>query len=1013
VLNKTPVNINFSQGLDLKTDPFQVQVGKFLSLQNSIFDKAGLLAKRNGFGPLSALPDTSNTILTTFNDNLTAIGTTLNAYSQATSSWVNKGAIQPISLSTLPLIRSSTNQSQADSAVATNGLVCTAFTDNVVAGAQYKYAVADSVTGQNIVAPTLIPASGGGTITGSPRVFIVGAYFIVVFTNVITATSHLQFLAISTSNPTATPITGEIDASYVSATTVSWDGVSYSNTLYIAYNTTSGGQSIKLRTLSNNLVVSAAKLFVGEICTMMSMTVDSTNPASPVIWAAYYDAAGSTGKAFAVDPSLGTLLAPTTIIATGTYLNITCTAKSSILTFLVEESNNYSYDSGIPTHLIKKNTLTESGTLGTPSTLVRSVGLASKAILYSNSMYFLATYQSAYQPTYFLINASGQVISKVAYSNGGGYLTKGLPAVSINNAVLQIPYLIKDLIAGTNKAQGAANSAPVYSQTGINLSSFDMVSSQINTKEIGSNLNLTGGFIAGYDGYSVTEQNFFLWPDSVEVTTSGSGGLITAQQYYYVATYEWADNAGNVFRSAPSIPVTVTTTGSTSTNTINVPTLRLTYKTANPVKLVVYRWSAAQQTYYAIQPPSAAPILNSVTTDSIAFTDTAADSAILGNPILYTTGGVIENVAPPASNIMTLWNNRLWLVDAEDTNLLWYSKQVIEATPVEMSDLLTLYIAPTTASQRSTGPVTALSPMDDKLVVFKSNALGYFTGIGPDNTGSNSSYSDFTLINSVVGCTNQKSIVFIPSGLMFQSDKGIWLLGRDLSTTYIGAPVESLTQGATVLSAVNVPGTNQVRLTLDTGITLMYDYYFQQWGTFVNIPAVSSTVYNELHTYIDSLGRVFQETPGVYLDNSSPVLMSFTTGWLNLAGVQGYERFYFMYLLGTYITPFKLNVQLAYDYNPSITQSTIVTPDASSITPAWGGDPTWGSSTPWGGAPNVFESRIFPQKQKCESFQVSISEIYDPSYGIMAGAGLTLSGMNLIVGIKKGYRTQSSARSFG
>jgi hypothetical protein len=360
---------------------------------------------------------------------------------------------------------------------------------------------------------------------------------------------------------------------------------------------------------------------------------------------------------------------------------------------------------------------------------------------------------------------------------------------------------------------------------------------------------------------------------------------------------------------------------------------------------------------------------------------------------------------------MTLFNNRLWLVDAEDTNLLWFSKQVIEATPVEMSDLLTLYIAPTTGSQGSTGPVTALAPMDDKLIIFKKDALGYINGIGPDNTGSNSSYSDFTLINSVVGCTNEKSIVFTPQGLMFQSDKGIWLVGRDLSTQYIGSPVEGLTLGATVQSAENIPTTNQVRFTLDSGITLMYDYFYGQWGSFVGIPAISSTIYNNLHTYINALGQVLQETPGQYLDGSNPVLMSFTTGWANLAGLQGFQRLYEINLLGGYVTPFKLNVQLSYDYDSAALQSTMVSPIYPG--PAWGGDQLWGSSNVWGGASRTFEARVFPQKQKCESFQISIAEIYDPSLGIQAGAGLTLSGFNLIVGQKRGSRTNNSGRSFG
>jgi len=32
-----------------------------------------------------------------------------------------------------------------------------------------------------------------------------------------------------------------------------------------------------------------------------------------------------------------------------------------------------------------------------------------------------------------------------------------------------------------------------------------------------------------------------------------------------------------------------------------------------------------------------------------------------------------------------------------------------------------------------------------------------------------------------------------------------------------------------------------------------------------------------------------------------------------------------------------------------------------------------------------------------------VTEIYDPAYGVVAGAGLTLSGINIVVGIKKGY----------
>jgi hypothetical protein len=1015
-LSKGNVPINFAQGLDTKTDPKQVQLGKFLRLQNTVFNKAGRLTKRNGYGSLTALPDSDSTNLTTFNGNLTAISDVLTAYAQGSNTWVEKGSIEPVDISTLPLIRSNLNQSQVDCAIASNGLICTVYTDSTGAAASYKYVIADSVTGQNIVAPTLI-AGSSGTTTGSPRVFLLGAYFIIVFTTVIMATSHLQYIAVSTSNPSNVTAAAELTSSYVSATTLSWDAVVSGTKLYFAYNTTTGGQSIKVSSLSTTFSVATAVTYATEIATIMSLTADESIAGSPIIYVSYYDLASTSGKTLAVDRDLNSVLAPTSTITATTVKNLTSTAINGVCRLFYEVSNSYSYSSSITgdssniTNFIRMNTLTVAGVLGTPSVLKRSVGLASKAFLINSTAYMLAIYVSAYQPTYFLLKQDGSIVAKLAYSNGGGYYTTGLPSATVSDSTVQVTYLIKDLVAAANKEQGSTNPAGVYSQTGINLATLDIGSSTLVTAEIGNDLLLTGGFLWSYDGYTPVENGFHLWPDHVGVTTSGAGGFITAQQYYYQATYEWSDNQGNVFRSAPSVPVTITTTGATSSNTLKVPTLRLTAKTANPVKIVIYRWSTAQQTYYQVTSISS-PTLNDPTVDSITYVDTLADSSIIGNNILYTTGGVLENIGGSAMDSVTLYKSRLVGIMSEDKNLLGYSKQVIETTPVEMSDLLTTYVAPTTAAQGNTGPMRCLSALDDKLVIFKDNAIYYITGTGPDNTGANNDFSEPTFITATVGCDNQQSIVFMPSGLMFQSDKGIWLLDRSLSTSYIGAPVESFTQAGTVQSAVNVPGTNQVRFTLDSGVTLMYDYYYGQWGVFTNVPAISSTLYQGKHTYLNSRGQVFQETPGLYIDGSSPVLIGFTTSWLNLAGVQGFERAYEFFLLGTYITPHKLTISIAYDYNSSPTQITQITPDNYSGTYGSGGG-VYGTTSPYGGVADLEQWRIFLSQQKCQAFQISIDETFDPSIGAAAGAGLTLSGLDITVGVKGGTPKIRASRQAG
>lgn len=1076
MLQKQPIEIGFQQGLDTKTDPFRVTLGKFLRLQNSVFDVGGRLTKRNGYGQLTILPQLP-LFITTFNDNLTAIGNTFQAFAQGSNSWVTKGNFYPLSLSTLSLIRSNNNQTQVDAVTSQSNFICTVYTDIGPSSTEYKYAVADSITGQNILPPAIIPSTG--SITTAPRVFYLGIYFIIVFTT----SNTLQYVAINSLEPTVPTTSTSISTQITPDSRLNWDGAVINNNLYISWNGSDIGGAIRTTFIDSTLTQHNTQVTTGYKASLMSVSIDDSSN-TPNIYVSFWDDSDNNGYTEVLSQFLGVVLAPTMIISATPILNITAVANDNLQTVFYELPNNYSYDSSIPTHYIDQVTCTKTGTVGSPSVVVRSLGLASKAFTIEGITYFLGIYDSPFQPSYFLMSSTGQVISRIAYSNAGGYHTTGLSNVAVFGNTAEIGYQFADLIEPVNKSQGFSNPAGVYTQTGLNSVTFTFGTTPVPA-EIASTLNLTGGFLWEYDGYIPVEQNFFLWPDSIEATNSATGGGLKSQKYFYQVVYQWMNNQGNLEQSAPSIPLSVDltnnsdtpitftstfaanvstitvssvtglhvgqiitdsttptniqtgtyitaingstitlslptfaasgspdtlTTSDTNLVILNIPTLRLTYKLPNPVKIAIFRWSESQQNYYEVTSITH-PLINDITVDSLTFTDTLGDGGILGNALIYTTGGVIEDIGAPSFNSLTLFDDRIWGIDAEDPSLLWYSKQVIEATPVEMSDLFTFYVAPTLGSQGSTGPILCLSPMDDKLILFKRNALYYINGTGPDNTGANSQYSQPIFITSSVGSSLQQSIVLIPQGVIFQSDKGIWLLDRGLGTQYIGAPVEQYTLNATVESAVSIPGTNQVRFTLNSGVTLMYDYYFGQWGTFVNVPAISSTLYQNLHTYVDSIGRVFQETPGQYLDGGNPVLQAFSTSWISAAGLQGYQRAYWLFLLGTYLSPHKLNIQIAYDFQPAASQSTIFTPNTFS--PAWGVDSPYGNSATWGGASNIEEERVFFNRQKCESFQLIIDELFDPSFGTIAGAGLTLSSLNLTIGVKKSYKTLAANQQTG
>jgi len=1009
-LQKQPVNVNFAQGLDTKSDPFQLPVGKFLSLKNSVFGTTGRLTKRNGFGQLSALPDESSRLATTYNGNLTAIGTSLYAFNTGSDKWIQKALTTPVDVTRLSLVKTNTNQTQCDTAIATTGLVCTVFTDQIPSGGSttpaYKYSVSDLVTTQSIVNPTLL-TTPGGTVTGAPRVFTLGQYFVIVYTGLVAGVSRLQYLALNTADPTMTVGPTSISTAYSPGSTIRFDGVVANGRLYLAWNGNDGGGAVRMSYLNASLSQGATVVFAGEVATHMSVTADTTG-STPVVWATYYDSGTNIGKTLAVSQALVTILAPTTWTTVTVLTNVTSAAQNGVNTIFSEVDNDYSY-AAIESHYIRKLTCNSAGVLGTSTNIARSVGIGSKAVLYSGVAYLLSSYNSEVQPTNFLLNENGLVIARLSAPNGVGYLTSGLPSCTIIDSRLYFSALLRVQIQPVNKSQDAEFSLGVYAQTGISLYGITFNDKPNSTAEIAANLHLSGGFVAAYDGALLTEQGFFLFPEDVQVTGSTTGGTMTAQEYFYQVTYEWSDNQGNLFRSAPSIPESVTTTGATSSVTIDVPTLRLTYKTSSPVKICIYRWSTAQQVYYQVTSVEA-PVLNDTSVDSVQFVDTQPDSAIVGNNILYTTGGVLENICPPATSLMTLYRSRFIVVDAENPDVLWYSKLVIQGTPVEMSDLQTIYASPTISAQTSTGGATALTAMDDKLVIFKRNAIYYMVGNGPDATGAQNDYSEPVLITSTVGSTNQNSIVFMPNGVMFQSDKGIWLLGRDIATSYLGAPVEAYNNDD-VLSAINVPGTNQVRFTMLSGITLMYDYYFDQWGEFSGIPNISSTLFENLHTFIDQYGRVFQERLGSYLDGSNPVLMSFKTGWLNFAGLQGYQRAYSMYLVGRYLSPHTLSIQIGYDYASGPSQAVTFSP-LNFVAP-WGGEQLWGTGEAWGGPGDLEQFRVFFEQQKCEAIQIEVQELFDSTLGQVAGAGLTLSGMDFVMGMKSGYPRISSKVQVG
>ena len=347
----------------------------------------------------------------------------------------------------------------------------------------------------------------------------------------------------------------------------------------------------------------------------------------------------------------------------------------------------------------------------------------------------------------------------------------------------------------------------------------------------------------------------------------------------------------------------------------------------------------------------------------------------------------------------------VFLAGLSDPLLMWYSQTVVDnansnTIPPQFCAELTFSIDP------RGGNITALGLLNQILVVFKQNNIFALQGNGPDAAGNNSDYGDATMITSDVGCINDNSVVITPQGLMFQSAKGIYLLDQSLNLTYIGAPVEAF-NNLTITSAVLNDTANQVIFTTIEGTALVYDYFMQQWATWTNHYARDSVMYNNVFCYISSSGQVFMQDQTVFTDNGSPVLLSWTLPNLSFAGLQGYQRVFRMFILGSYKGPHTLNVSVAYDFNDSYSQFTVVTP--SSDVSTWGSDTNWGSGPLWGGTYQLYEFRVDFAIQKCTAIRIMVSDNQTSNYS----EGYSISSVIFVAGVLPGGNRLPTSSTFG
>ena len=469
------------------------------------------------------------------------------------------------------------------------------------------------------------------------------------------------------------------------------------------------------------------------------------------------------------------------------------------------------------------------------------------------------------------------------------------------------------------------------------------------------------------------------------LSNTTSPGFVPVNTYEYVAVYEYYDSSGQRTESAVSPIYEVTISGSAAKVTFSIELPECTRRANNGLvtQTALYRRIKTSETVFKF----------------VSYTSVDNVSTNATGKALYTTGGVLENTPAPVTNIFTAHNDRIFCVDEENKNTVFFSRKMEPGYGLRFNTTVLYFVV----NDNKTGfneRITGLGSLDDKLIVFKNNSMYAVFGDGPNGLGQGT-FSDPKLISTDVGCRDARSIVNSSEGLYFMSNKGIYLLDRSLQVIYIGADVEDY-NSLEVTGAVLLPKLNQIRFTTRTGVTLVYNYYYKGWSTFTNYEANHSIMWNGSYTHLKSNGLVNVENTG-YLDNSTPIQIKIIQSWLKASGIQHLQRMYRMMFVGDWKSTHNVTMNLYYDYENYAWDTYSIVPLASDYNRL---DKPSLTSLYSGANDGVYQYEVHLARQKCQSIKF---EIYDTD---IVGESFTLTGLSLIIGIKTGLDKLSSNKKF-
>lgn len=1001
------IQIPFAGGIDESSDPRLLPPGTVVSSTNVVYDQDGQYQVRYGYTMLNQAAPSSIMRLAVFAFELVAI-TLLGAcysYSPSNASFSQVDTSTPIAVTHAP-INNATSSYQSWGSIVLNGYRIVGWIDTI--DGCPRAAVYDAATGALVSNTKLSNVSSVNLFVGN-----VGSVAVIVVAD--NGAANIRGFAAQTTPLTAWSAGSVIsDADYTSTGGVYGCGF-LSGRFVIGYEHVAfggaGNSGVKTRSVNISLAILATvdHALTAGTNTFLAMAVHGTNGES--IQAGFV----ATNSGYA-HHTVFLWLNDSTMATTATSVVPSDPTASDGDALAFERLSSTQVvivvTDGVDTWF---GQFTTAGLVGTMSRQFNVecasapvfVSSLSTAILmlkeepgFTNGSYYLVDLQTG--------NTSGVLPQLVAV------LAPSL--VNIATQALTQRNLPTWMPNGANRLELALPIArDNKGRVGLDLFVADTgATSRYDSASLGRELYLGG---SRYDGRQLVENAFAQIPN-IGVSNGGGAG----HTYQYVTTYAWVDAQGNLEESQPS-PIATITSGAPPNVNLTIRTTAVTNKQRVPnnalgsrIYCLVYRTpdlASGDVTFYRVTAePYPNANINDPTTPSLSLTDTLSDASLTDgtHPVLYTVSGELVHNPPETFTAITSHKQRIWGIGA-DQRTIWFSQTYSDGTIPAWNN--TLQITVDDAGE----PLTCLASLYDKLVVFTRSKIFVIYGDGPSVAGTGSDLQSPQRVPSMAGCIDPRSIVNTPMGIMFQSQRGLELLGPDLSVTYIGQPVSTTTASyPNCTSAAFVEANSVVRWTFskisdaqpsgpgDNGVVVNFDIRRGRWavhkitwsrlGAGFSAPMQASVVHPTLG-YVAANNDVGANAANIYRENTAAdanawtdfgvfVPLSVTTAWIKAGDLQGWQSIRRLRLLANYYDHHDLNVNVAYDYQ-GVTDSFSYA-DAT-IQTFRNGSYEQVEMTPGAG-------------RRCEAIQVTVS--INSISGFASGRGAGLIGLAFEVKPQKG-----------